>query len=83
MTATEKLICDALKNHIKIHEVMWEENLFFSCEVDRIQSIARAIVKRIVSEYGNFNIISTTRGVKHMGFTKVLVKGKIKENNGK
>lgn len=73
MTDTEKAIYDELKHHVKIHDVQFKKNLCFICEVDRIQSVARGIVKRITSPHGNFNITSTTKNVKNIGFTRVII----------
>ena len=61
-----------LNDHIKIFDVR-EEKKVITCEIDRIQSVARSIAKRITNHYGNFTVKSTTKDVKHLGFTKIII----------
>ena len=65
------LITD-LNNHIKIFDVRKHGNTII-CEIDRIQSVARSIAKRITVHHGNFTVKSTTKDVKHLGFTKIII----------
>jgi hypothetical protein len=69
-------IIKELKNHIKIFDITLEKNnkkAKIVCEVDRIQSIARSIVSRIVNKHGDYNISSTTKNTKNLGFTKIII----------
>ena len=61
-----------LQEHVKISDVA-KDNDCITCEVDRIQSVARSIVKRISSQYGDFKLTSTTKDVKNLGFTKIII----------
>ena len=67
----DKLIKD-LSAHIKIFDVATCDKGIV-CEVDRIQSTARSIVKRIVKVHGNFKVTSSTKSVTHLGYTKVII----------
>lgn len=66
-------LIEDLSQHIKIYDVKMKSKSSIICEVDRIQSVARSIVKRITVKYGNFKISSTTKNVKNLGFTKIII----------
>ena len=80
MNAIKKKIYNELKQHIKICDIdihNKNNDILFSCEVDRIQSVARGIINRIIKKHGNYQISSTTRNTKNLGFTKIVIyKGK-------
>jgi len=83
MNATDELIYNDLKSHIKIHNIEYVngDDILFTCEIDRIQSIATGIINRIIKKYGNYDISSTTKHVKNLGHTKVFIsKAKVKVN---
>jgi hypothetical protein len=71
-----KTIYNDLRKHSKIRDVTINENEL-SCEVDRTQSAAKAMVSRIIKPHGTFKITSTTKNTKNLGYTKVLIQ---KEN---
>jgi len=75
MNATEELILADLNNHIKVHDIHYvnKGNILFACEIDRIQSVARGIVTRIVKQYGKYEITSSTKNVTKIGYTKVFI----------
>jgi hypothetical protein len=76
MTKTEKLIFNDFNKHIKIHDLQFHRNdktMIFSCEIDRIQSIARSIAAKILKKYGNYKISSTNKNTKNLGFTRVVI----------
>jgi len=77
MNKLQKIVKE-LNDHIKIFDVVINKNQTIECEIDRIQSVARAIVVRIMKKHGEFNVTSTTRNVKHLGFTKVLIYERVK-----
>ena len=67
-----KNIYNDICKHSKIHDVNINGNEL-SCEVDRTQSVARAMVTRIVKPHGTFKITSTTKNTKNLGYTKVII----------
>lgn len=63
-----------LHNHGKIFAIeLGSNDIILTCEVDCIQSVARAIVKRVGDKYGNFVYKSSTRTANRLGCTKVVV----------
>jgi phosphoribosylaminoimidazole-succinocarboxamide synthase len=76
MTKIEKLIFNDFNKHIKTHELQFHRNnktMIFSCEIDRIQSIARSIAAKILKKYGSYKILSTNKNTKNLGFTRIVV----------
>ena len=68
-----KTIYNDICKHSKIRDVTINENEL-SCEVDRTQSAAKAMVSTIIKPHGTFTISSTTKNTKNLGYTKVIIK---------
>jgi hypothetical protein len=69
-------LAEQLRLHGKIHEVQVDADTnTVSCEVDRIQCVARGIVSRISDTIGSFTYKSSGKNTTNLGFTKVVITG--------
>jgi len=78
----EECLYHDLNYHIKVHDVEFHDDdsdIIMSCEVDRIQSVARSIVSVIAKIHGYYKISSTTKNTKNLGYTKVFIHRKNNE----